>query len=145
MWRCRRSAAAHLLEAVRQADTPNQEELDADLSTSSHKRLGLSDTVRADQALHDAMRRRQRILLMRLAPPDSSASPDAEEVFRQAGRFLRARIPSDRRRFAACCAACRRSSRVRSRCGGSATCRPGHYTIRSSASAAPCGSRSNIL
>jgi predicted hydrocarbon binding protein len=81
-----------LLEAVRQADTPNQEELDAELVDElRNKRLGLSDTVYAQiKRYTDAMRRRQRI------SPDETLAlarlvgrrPDAEEVFRQAGRFL---------------------------------------------------------
>jgi NCAIR mutase (PurE)-related protein len=66
-----------LLEAVRQADTPNQEELDAELVDElRNKRLGLSDTVYAQiKRYTDANRRRQRIapeetlaLARRLAP-----------------------------------------------------------------------------
>jgi hypothetical protein len=81
-----------LLEAVRQADTPNQEELDAELVDElRNKRLGLSDTVYAQiKRYTDAIRRRQRI------SPDETLAlarlvgrrPDAENVFRQAGRFL---------------------------------------------------------
>lgn len=81
-----------LLEAVRQADTPNQEELDAELVDElRNKRLGLSDTVYAQiKRYTDAMRRRQRI------SPDEALAlarlvgrrPDAEDVFRNAGRFL---------------------------------------------------------
>jgi predicted hydrocarbon binding protein len=81
-----------LLEAVRQADTPNQEELDAELVDElRNKRLGLSETVYAQiKRYTDANRRRQRI-----APEETLAlarlvgrRPDAEEVFRQAGRYL---------------------------------------------------------
>jgi predicted hydrocarbon binding protein len=81
-----------LLEAVRQADTPSQEELDAELVDElRNKRLGLSDTVYTQiKRYTDAMRRRQRI-----SPEEALAlarlvgrRPDAEEVFREAGRFL---------------------------------------------------------
>jgi predicted hydrocarbon binding protein len=81
-----------LLEAVRQADTPDQEELDAELVDElRNKRLGLSDTVYAQiKRYTDANRRRQRI-----APEETLAlarlvgrRPDAEEVFREAGRYL---------------------------------------------------------
>ena len=81
-----------LLEAVRQADTPNQEELDAELVDElRNKRLGLSETVYAQiKRYTDANRRRQRI-----APEETLAlarlvgrRPDAEDVFRQAGRYL---------------------------------------------------------
>src|SRR5918992_5554286 len=81
-----------LLEAVRQADTPSQEELEAELVDElRNKRLGLSDTVYAQiKRYTEAMRRRQRI------SPDETLAlarlvgrrPDGEEVFRQAGRFL---------------------------------------------------------
>jgi hypothetical protein len=81
-----------LLEAVRQADTPSEEELEAELVDElRNKRLGLSDTVYAQiKRYTDAMRRRQRI------SPDETLAlarlvgrrPDGEEVFRQAGRFL---------------------------------------------------------
>jgi hypothetical protein len=81
-----------LLEAVRQADTPSQEELDAELVDElRNKRLGLSETVYTQiRRYTEAMRRRQRI-----APDEALAlarlvgrRPDAEEVFREAGRFL---------------------------------------------------------
>jgi predicted hydrocarbon binding protein len=81
-----------LLEAVRHADTPSQEELDAELVDElRNKRLGLSDTVYTQiKRYTDAMRRRQRI-----SPEETLAlarlvgrRPDAEEVFREAGRFL---------------------------------------------------------
>jgi hypothetical protein len=81
-----------LLEAVRHADTPTQEELDAELVDElRNKRLGLSDTVYTQiKRYTDAMRRRQRI------SPDEALAlarlvgrrPDAEDVFREAGRFL---------------------------------------------------------
>jgi predicted hydrocarbon binding protein len=81
-----------LLEAVRQADTPAQEELEDELVDElRNKRLGLSDTVYAQiKRYTDAMRRRQRI------PPEETLAlarlvgrrPDAEQVFREAGRFL---------------------------------------------------------
>jgi predicted hydrocarbon binding protein len=81
-----------LLEAVRHADTPSQEELDAELVDElRNKRLGLSDTVYSQiKRYTDAMRRRQRI------PPEEALAlarlvgrrPDAEDVFREAGRFL---------------------------------------------------------
>jgi predicted hydrocarbon binding protein len=81
-----------LLEAVRHADTPSQEELDAELVDElRNKRLGLSDTVYSQiKRYTDAMRRRQRI-----SPEEALAlarlvgrRPDAEQVFREAGRFL---------------------------------------------------------
>ena len=81
-----------LLEAVRKADTPSQEELDAELVDElRNKRLGLSDTVYTQiKRYTDAMRRRQRI-----SPEETLAlarlvgrRPDAAEVFREAGRFL---------------------------------------------------------
>ena len=81
-----------LLEAVRHADTPNEEELEDELVDElRNKRLGLSDTVYAQiKRYTDAMRRRQRI------PPEETLAlarlvgrrPDAEEVFRAAGRYL---------------------------------------------------------
>ena len=81
-----------LLEAVRHADTPSQEELDAELVDElRNKRLGLSDTVYAQiKRYTDALRRRQRI-----SPEETLAlarlvgrRPDAENVFREGGRFL---------------------------------------------------------
>jgi predicted hydrocarbon binding protein len=81
-----------LLEAVRHADTPSQEELDAELVDElRNKRLGLSDTVYAQiKRYTDAMKRRQRV------PPEETLAlarlvgrrPDAEDVFRDAGRYL---------------------------------------------------------
>src|SRR3712207_7367633 len=52
-----------LLEAVREADTPDQEELDAELVDElRNKRLGLSETVYAQIKRNtDAIRRRQRV------------------------------------------------------------------------------------
>lgn len=81
-----------LLEAVRHADTPSQEELDAELVDElRNKRLGLSDTVYAQiKRYTDAQKRRQRV------PPEETLAlarlvgrrPDAEEVFRAGGRYL---------------------------------------------------------
>jgi predicted hydrocarbon binding protein len=80
-----------LLEAVRNVDTP-QGELEAEfVAELRNKRLGLSDTVHAQIKRYvDAVRRQQR-------PPQEEAvalakligrRPDAEAVFRAAGRHL---------------------------------------------------------
>jgi predicted hydrocarbon binding protein len=80
-----------LLEAVRNVDTPN-DDLDAEyVDELRNKRLGLSDTVYVQIKRHtEAVRKRQRIpqeetvALARLI----GRRPDAEAVFRAAGRFL---------------------------------------------------------
>ncbi len=81
------------LEAVRSVDLPD-DDLDAELVPElRNKRLGLSDTVYAQiQRYTEASRRHQR------AVQDEAAGiarligrrPDAEEVFRAAGRYLAA-------------------------------------------------------
>jgi hypothetical protein len=79
-----------LLEAVRNVDTP--EELDSEfVDELRNKRLGLSDTVYLQiKRYADAVRRRQRtahdeaVALARLI----GRRPDAEAVFRAAGRYL---------------------------------------------------------
>ena len=79
------------LEAVRNVDTPDDDpdtELVAELR---NKRLGLSDTVYAQiRRYSDAVKRSQRtvrdeaVALARLI----GRRPDAEAVFRAAGRYL---------------------------------------------------------
>lgn len=79
-----------LLEAVRDVDTPG--DLDAEfVDELRNKRLGLSDTVYSQiKRYTDAVKRRQR------TPQDDSVAlarligrrPDAEAVFRAAGRYL---------------------------------------------------------
>ncbi len=79
-----------LLEAVRDVDTPG--DLDAEfVDELRNKRLGLSDTVYSQiKRYTDAVKRRQR------TPLDDSVAlarligrrPDAEAVFRAAGRYL---------------------------------------------------------
>jgi predicted hydrocarbon binding protein len=79
-----------LLEAVRDVDTP--EELDSEfVDELRNKRLGLSDTVYLQiKRYADAVRRRQRtgqdesVALAKLI----GRRPDAEAVFRAAGRYL---------------------------------------------------------
>jgi predicted hydrocarbon binding protein len=79
-----------LLEAVRNVDTP--EELDSEfVDELRNKRLGLSDTVYLQiKRYADAVRKRQRtayeeaVALARLI----GRRPDAEAVFRAAGRYL---------------------------------------------------------
>jgi hypothetical protein len=79
-----------LLEAVRTVDTP--EELDSEfVDELRNKRLGLSDTVYLQiKRYADAVRKRQRtaydeaVALARLI----GRRPDAESVFRAAGRYL---------------------------------------------------------
>jgi hypothetical protein len=80
-----------LLEAVRNADTPS-DMLDAEyVAELRNKRLGLSETIYAQIKRHtEAVKRNQRI------PQDEAIAlatligrrPDAEAVFRAAGRFL---------------------------------------------------------
>lgn len=79
------------LEAVRNVDTPT-DDLDAEyVDELRNKRLGLSDTVYAQIRRHtEAAKRRQRV-----AQEESVAlakligrRPDAEAVFRAAGRYL---------------------------------------------------------
>ncbi len=80
-----------LLEAVRNVDTPN-DDFDAEyVDELRNKRLGLSDTVYVQIKRHsEARRKRQRI------PQDEAIAlsrligrrPDAEAVFRAAGRYL---------------------------------------------------------
>jgi predicted hydrocarbon binding protein len=80
-----------LLEAVRNVDTPS-DQFDAEyVDELRNKRLGLSDTVYAQIKRHtEAVRRRQRIgqdeaiALAKLI----GRRPDAEAVFRAAGRFM---------------------------------------------------------
>src|SRR3954469_18154222 len=80
-----------LLEAVRNVDTPS-DQFDAEyVDELRNKRLGLSDTVYAQIKRHtEAVRRRQRIgqdeaiALAKLI----GRRPDAEAVFRAAGRLL---------------------------------------------------------
>ena len=79
-----------LLEAVRTVDTP--EELDSEfVDELRNKRLGLSDTVYLQiKRYADAVRKKQRtaydeaVALARLI----GRRPDAESVFRAAGRYL---------------------------------------------------------
>ena len=79
-----------LLEAVRHVDTP--EELDSEfVDELRNKRLGLSDTVYLQiKRYADAVRKKQRtpydeaVALARLI----GRRPDAEAVFRAAGRYL---------------------------------------------------------
>ncbi|HEY0971690.1 MAG TPA: hypothetical protein VGE02_12040 [Gemmatimonadales bacterium] len=83
-----------LLQAVRLIDTPTGEDVDeAYLAELRSKRLGLSDTVHAQiRRYSEAVRRNQRTsseeatALARLI----GRRPDAEEVFRAAGRELAA-------------------------------------------------------
>ena len=96
------------LEAVRNVDRPD-DDLDAELVPElRNKRLGLSDTVYAQiRRYSEAARRHQR------AVQDEATGiakligrrPDAEEVFRAAGRYLAAQayqaIPSTSRRLIA--------------------------------------------
>jgi hypothetical protein len=80
-----------LLEAVRNVDTPS-DQFDAEyVDELRNKRLGLSDTIYAQIKRHsEAVRRGQRIsqdeaiALARLI----GRRPDAEAVFRAAGRYL---------------------------------------------------------
>ncbi len=80
-----------LLEAVRSVDAP-----DGDLATEwvpelRNKRFGLSDTVYAQiRRYADAVKRRQRTALDEAAGLATliGRRPDAEEVFRAAGRYL---------------------------------------------------------
>jgi hypothetical protein len=80
-----------LLEAVRNVDTPS-DQFDAEyVDELRNKRFGLSDTVYAQIKRHtEAVRRRQRIgqdeaiALAKLI----GRRPDAEAVFRAAGRFM---------------------------------------------------------
>ena len=80
-----------LLEAVRNVDTPN-DQLDAEyVDELRNKRLGLSDTIYAQIKRHnDAVKRGQRtgqdesVALAKLI----GRRPDAEAVFRAAGRFM---------------------------------------------------------
>ncbi len=83
-----------LLQAVRHLDTPTGEDVDAAyMAELRSKRLGLSDTVYAQiKRYTEAVRRNQRTshdeatALARLI----GRRPDAEEVFRAAGRELAA-------------------------------------------------------
>src|SRR3954463_8042408 len=80
-----------LLEAIRRIDTP-EDQVDAEyVPELRNKRLGLSDTVYAQiKRYTDAVKRQQRV------PSDEAAAiakllgrrPDAEAVFRSAGRYL---------------------------------------------------------
>ena len=83
-----------LLEGVRAIDRPIEDPDTEFVAELRNKRLGLSDTVYAQiQRYTEAVRRRQR------AAPDEVAAlarligrrPDAEAVFREAGRQLAAR------------------------------------------------------
>lgn len=83
-----------LLQAVRHVDTPTGDDVDeAYLAELRNKRLGLTDTVHAQiRRYADAVRRNQRTsheeatALARLI----GRRPDAEEIFRAAGRELAA-------------------------------------------------------
>ena len=80
------------LEAVRTVDTPDKADLEAEyVQELRNKRLGLSDTVYAQiRRYSDAVKRSQRtphdeaVALARLV----GRRPDAEAVFRAAGRHL---------------------------------------------------------
>ncbi len=80
-----------LLEAVRDVDTP-EDQMEAEfVDELRNKRFGLSDTVYAQiKRYTDAVRRGQRtaqdesVALAKLI----GRRPDAEAVFRQAGRYL---------------------------------------------------------
>ena len=96
-----------LLEAVRAVDRPVIDPETEFVDELRNKRLGLSDTVTAQiRRYTDAARRRQRTgtdevaALARLI----GRRPDAEDVFRAAGRYLAERvyerIPSTTRRAA---------------------------------------------
>jgi hypothetical protein len=95
-----------LLEAVRAVDLPVIDPDTEFVGELRNKRLGLSDTVHAQiRRYADAVRRSQR------TSPDEVAAlarligrrPDAEEVFRAAGRYLAerayAKIPGSTRRL----------------------------------------------
>ena len=79
------------LEAVRNVDTPS-DQFDAEyVDELRNKRLGLSDTVYAQIKRHTEARRRgqrtgqdEAIALAKLI----GRRPDAEEIFRAAGRFM---------------------------------------------------------
>lgn len=81
-----------LLQAVRQIDTPVGDDMEAEyVEELRNKRFGLSDTVYAQIGRYtDAVRRSQRpsheetVALARLI----GRRPDAEQVYRQAGRLL---------------------------------------------------------
>jgi hypothetical protein len=80
-----------LLEAVRNVDTPSDQFDTEYVDELRNKRLGLSDTIYAQIKRHnEAVRRGQRlgqdeaIALARLI----GRRPDAEEVFRAAGRYM---------------------------------------------------------
>ena len=80
-----------LLEAVRTVDTPEGEHEAEFVEELRNKRLGLSETVYLQiRRYTEAVRRRQRtahdesVALARLI----GRRPDADEVFRSAGRFL---------------------------------------------------------
>lgn len=83
-----------LLQAVRRIDTPTGDDVDAAfVAELRNKRLGMSDTVQAQiKRYTDSVRRNQR------ASHDEAAAlarligrrPDAEQVFRDAGRELAA-------------------------------------------------------
>ncbi len=94
-----------LLEAVRTVDTPDQDEAEF-VPELRNKRLGLSDTVYAQiRRFTEAVKRNQRgsfdeaVALARLI----GRRPDAEDVFRAAGRFIANRsydtIPASTRRL----------------------------------------------
>jgi len=80
-----------LLEAVRNVDTPNDSLETEFVDELRNKRLGLSDTIYVQIKRHtEAVRKHQRIgqdeavALARLI----GRRPDAEEVFRAAGRYM---------------------------------------------------------
>jgi hypothetical protein len=80
-----------LLEAVREVDRPVEDPETEFVAELRNKRLGLSDTVYAQiRRYSDAVRRSQRlgsdevVALARLI----GRRPDAEQVFREAGRYL---------------------------------------------------------
>ena len=80
-----------LLEAVRNVDTPNDSLETEFVDELRNKRLGLSDTIYVQIKRHtEAVRRHQRIgqdeavALAKLI----GRRPDAEEVFRAAGRYM---------------------------------------------------------
>jgi predicted hydrocarbon binding protein len=80
-----------LLQAVRQLDVPEGDTDTEYVSELRNKRLGLSDTVYAQvQRYTEAVRRSQRTTFAEAAALARllGRRPDAEEVFRWAGRYL---------------------------------------------------------
>ncbi|HEU4631260.1 MAG TPA: hypothetical protein VFS08_16025 [Gemmatimonadaceae bacterium] len=80
-----------LLQAVRQLDVPEGDTDTEYVSELRNKRLGLSETVYAQiQRYNEAVRRSQRTTFAEAAALARllGRRPDAEEVFRWAGRYL---------------------------------------------------------